>query len=106
MEPKDDDAYRRARKRVKEVRDFYGHLIVYLVVNAIFVVVDVADGNSGDTSFLGLNWAFFPLIGWGAFVAGHGLSVFFGKRMGARWEERKMREYLEQERQREQQQQR
>lgn len=102
-EGRDDDAYARAKKRVKDVRDFYGHLILYLVVNTIFVIVDLADGNNADPTFLGMDWAYFPVIGWGAFVVAHGASVFFGKRLGAQWEERKMREYLEQERRRERQ---
>lgn len=97
----DEAALERARKRVKEVRDFYGHLFIYLIVNAIFVTIDLLDGR-GDDAFLGLDWAYFPIIGWGIFVLIDALSTFgFGKRFfGADWEERKVRQYTDQERRR------
>ena len=32
-----DKAYRRAKKRVKDLKEFYKHFLVYLLVNAIFI---------------------------------------------------------------------
>ena len=83
-------AYTRARRRVKEVRDFYGHLALYLIVNGVFVLIDLLDGDDGET-FLGLDWAYFMLIGWGVFVLGHFFSVFvFDRRLfGDAWQKRK-----------------
>ena len=97
-----DGAVQRAEKRVKKVRDFYGHLMAYLIVNTILVLIDVADG-AGSDAFLGLDWAYFPIIGWGIFVVLDAISTFgFGSRFfGAAWEERKLREYTEEERRRE-----
>jgi hypothetical protein len=93
-----DTAYERARKRVKEFRDFYSHVIVYVIVNAVLIVLDVRDGNKGDIRFLGLNWAFWPLFGWGIAVVMQGLQLYG---FGRRWEERKLASLLEEERRRE-----
>ncbi len=88
-------AVARARRRLKAVRDFWGHFWFYISVNTVFVLIDLADGTEGD-AFLGLDWAYFPLIGWGAFVVAQGLSVFwFEGRFGGRWEERKLQQYTE-----------
>jgi hypothetical protein len=73
----EDPALERARKYVTEVRDFYYHLMVYVLVNAMLVVIDRLGGaNSG---FLGLDFAYWVIIGWGFGVAGHAISVFFGE---------------------------
>jgi len=93
------DVERRARKRVKEVRDFYGHVVIYLLVNTLLVVIDLADGSTGDDRLLGLDWAYFPLIGWGIFLLINGLSTFrVGQLLfGADWEQRKLAKYREME---------
>lgn len=90
---------RRARKRVREVRDFYGHVMIYLLANTVMVLVDLADGSTGDDRFIGLDWAYFPLIGWGIFLLIDGLSTFRVGRwfFGANWEQRKLAQYLEEE---------
>jgi hypothetical protein len=88
-------AVERARRRVKAVREFWGHFWFYVMVNTVFVLIDLADGTEADP-FLGLDWAYFPLIGWGAFVLAQFLSVFwFDGRFNARWEERKLQQYTE-----------
>ncbi len=93
------EAEQRARKRVKKVRDFYGHVLIYLLANTVMVLVDVADGSTGDDRFIGLDWAYFPLVGWGIFLLIDGLSTFgFGRLfLGAGWEQRKLAKYLEEE---------
>jgi hypothetical protein len=94
------DVERRARKRVKKVRDFYGHVMIYLLVNTLLVIIDLADSGTGDDRLLGLDWAYFPLIGWGIFLLIDGLSTFRVGRLffGADWEQRKLAKYREMER--------
>ena len=71
-----DPALERAKKRVADVRDVFYHLMVYVFVNVILVIVDLrADGGS---QVLGLDWAYWPILGWGIGLAGHAISVFFG----------------------------
>ena len=51
-----DPASPRSRPR-RAVQNFNGHLAVYLIVNTILIVVDLAAGKEGQT-FIGLDWAF------------------------------------------------
>ena len=84
-------AVERARKRVKELRDFYVHAAIYVVVNVGLVLLDLAQGD-------GLQWAYWVIIGWGIGLAAHGVSVFIFEGRGAsRWEARKLAEFTKQE---------
>ena len=86
-----DQAVERARKRVKELRDFYVHLAIYLVVNAGLLVLDLLQGD-------GLQWAYWVIIGWGIGIAAHGVNVLvFESRSASRWEARKLAEFTDQE---------
>ncbi len=94
-----DPAMERARSRAKELREFYSHLTTYLVICTLLVIIDLVNDEPGNPdTFLGLDWAFWPVIGWGVFVAIHAIKTFFG--LGD-WEERKARQLYERERQRE-----
>jgi len=86
----DDRAkYERARKRVKELKGFYRHLAVYLLVNAFLLVINLV------TSPYEL-WFYWPLLGWGIAVLIQAASVFGGERFwGKDWEERKIKELVE-----------
>jgi hypothetical protein len=44
------------------------------LVCTLLVVIDLVTGSEEDT-LLGLDWAFWPIAGWGLAVAIHGLSV-------------------------------
>jgi len=85
--------YERARKRVEEIKGFYTHLAIYVLVNAgLFVINLVTDG--------GQYWFYFPLIGWGIGIVAHALSVFgSGWFWGPDWEERKIKEIMDKDRQ-------
>jgi hypothetical protein len=86
-------AVERAAKRVRELRDFYVHLAVYLVVNTGLVIIDLVQGG-------GLQWAQWVILGWGIGLVAHGVSVFiFESRSASRWEVRKLAEFTEEEEQ-------
>ena len=72
----EDPALERAKKHVKDVRDFYYHLMTYVLVNALLVIIDLRGGAGGG--FLGLDFAYWLIIGWGFGILGHAISVFFG----------------------------
>ena len=36
-----DDSYERAKRRVKAVKGFYNHLIIYIAVNALLIIINV-----------------------------------------------------------------
>ncbi len=91
MTDEHEAAVERATKRVKELRDFYVHLAVYLVVNTGLVIIDLAQGD-------GLQWAQWVIFGWGIGLVAHAVSVFvFESRSASRWEARKIAEYTEEE---------
>ena len=86
----DDQArYAAARKRVRQLRGFYVHLTVYVLVNVLLLVINLASSP-------GVLWFYWPLLGWGIGIVAHAASVFgTGRFLGKEWEERKIRELME-----------
>ncbi len=86
----DDQArYENAKKRVEEIKGFYSHLAVYLLVNAGLLIINLVT-SPGDY------WFGFPLAAWGIGVVVHGISVFgIGRLWGPDWESRKIRELMD-----------
>ena len=87
--PPDGEAqrYERARKRVEDIRGFYVHLSIYLVVNAVVVLIDYASGSGW--------WFYWVLLGWGVGLGAHAVATFVeGGVLGADWEQRKVRELM------------
>jgi hypothetical protein len=88
FDPK-DERYKSAKKRAGQLREFYQHLGSYLFVNTIIFTIDVLDGGSW--------WFYWVLVPWGLGILSHGWSIFGGNRFGKDWEERKIRQIMEQE---------
>lgn len=59
-----------AIKRLKKRRDFYGHLLVYTLVNAFFVAIWAV------TDLHGFFWPIFLILGWGIGVALNAWDVY------------------------------
>ncbi|MDO7173951.1 2TM domain-containing protein [Mariniflexile sp. AS56] len=90
----DKDRYERAAKRVKRIRGFYSHAIVYVVINMMIVVVNIQNLDAGESYFQWHN--FTTLFFWGIGLVAHGVSVFVPNYMlGKDWEERKIKELME-----------
>ena len=66
-----DEQRQWAIRRIKGKREFWGHLAVYLVVNAGLIVIWAM--TSG-----GYFWPVWPILGWGIGVAAHAASVYAG----------------------------
>jgi hypothetical protein len=66
----------RAIKRLKKRRDFRGHLLVYVLVNAFLVVIWAL------TTPGGFFWPIFPLVGWGIGVAMNAWDVYVASDFG------------------------
>lgn len=75
--------YQRAKKRIKEVKGFYGHLASYISVNAGLFLIDLISGN-------GLTWFYYPMIGWGIGLLSHGIKVFGTQGYLERWEQKEL----------------
>ncbi|MED1114186.1 2TM domain-containing protein [Bacillus paramycoides] len=83
-----DEVYLRAKKRMENLKAFYIHLTVYILVNLMLFLINV----SSDSSKL---WFLYPLGGWGIGLLIHGLTTFPFGIFGKEWEERKIKEYME-----------
>ena len=59
-----------AIKRIKEKRDFFQHLAIYVAVNVLLVVIWAMTGRDGGF------WPAWVMLGWGIGVAAHAWSVF------------------------------
>ena len=93
MNTQDEIKYQEALKRVKKIKGFYTHAIVYVFVNIMIVFLNVKNLDPGETYFQFKNFmtAFF----WGIGLVAHGLSVFVPNWiMGQNWEERKIKEFM------------
>lgn len=94
MTPEEQIKYENALKRVKKIKGFYTHLIVYVVINIMLVIVNIQNLDKGESYFQFKNFttAFF----WGIGIVAHGLSVFGPEIfLGKNWEERKIKELME-----------
>ena len=89
----EEERYFKARKRVEEIKGFYGNLIAYVVVNIGLVVLNLLTSP-------GYLWFFWPMLGWGIGVLFHGMKVFdFMPFFGKDWEEKKIKEFMDKEEQ-------
>ena len=85
----EQEKYRQAKQRVAEIKGFYLHLVVFVIINAALVGINLVT----DRSRL---WFYWPLIGWGVGLLAHAFSTFgISGFLGTEWEERKIREILE-----------
>ena len=86
----EDKRYVRAKEKVEKIKGFYSNLISYLIVLPFLAYV-----NYRTTDF---PWVIFPALGWGFGVVAHGLEAYgYNPFMGKNWEERKIREFMENE---------
>jgi hypothetical protein len=87
----EEKRYEKARERVQEIRGFYIHLMVYVIVNfGIFLFNMLVSRQE--------LWFYWPLMGWGVGLGFHALFVFGpGRILGPEWEERKIQEILRKE---------
>ena len=91
-----EDKYAAAQRKVKRLKGFYTHLIIYLVVNTFIIFINISNLETGESYFKMEN--FFTAFFWGIGLTAHGLSVFGGNIFfGRNWEEKKIKELMEKE---------
>ncbi len=78
----------RARKRVKERTDVMWHVSAYAIINALLWLIDIGQGG-------GVDWAFWPTIGWGVGLGFHVASYMIDE---SGQEGRKYEQFLAEER--------
>lgn len=92
----DNIKYQQAKKRVKQIKGFYIHLVVFILVNLMIVFINVMNGEhvAGESQIRISQFA--SIILWGLGLLAHGLSVFLPVMFfGKTWEEKKIRELME-----------
>jgi sensor histidine kinase YesM len=83
----ENKAYFRAKKRVEELKGFYGNVISYCCVIPFLVFINLRYSP-------GFQWFWFSALGWGFGIVMHAFKVFG---YSSNWEERKIREILDKE---------
>lgn len=84
---KETIAYRKASRRVKDLKEFYGNLTSYGIVIPFLAILNLVTAP-------GYLWFLWPALGWGVGIAFHAISVFG---IGKSWEEKKIKELMEKE---------
>ncbi|MCF6349344.1 MAG: 2TM domain-containing protein [Flavobacteriaceae bacterium] len=95
----EEDNYLRAKKKVEKLKGFYWHLAFYLGVNLFISVSKIVNNLSDGETFMeafGDFGTFAVWIFWGIGIFFHamgvfGQNIFFGKD----WEERKIKELMD-----------
>ncbi len=82
---KETIAYKKASRRVKDLKEFYGNLTSYVIIIPFLAILNIITAP-------GYLWFLWPALGWGVGIAFHAISVFG---IGKSWEERKIKELME-----------
>ncbi len=86
------DPYKRAKKKVAERKDFYGHLAAYVIINCFLIAINLLTSP-------GKLWFIWPMFGWGIGLAFHAFNVFGlpgAGRLDEEWEARELEKELRQ----------
>jgi len=65
----EDELRQVALKRIKKRRDFYGHLVAYLIINAFLVLIWYLTSR-------GYFWPIWVIVGWGIGLAFNAWDAF------------------------------
>jgi hypothetical protein len=83
----ENTAYYRAKKRVEQLKGFYGNLISYCCVIPVLIFINL-------TYMPEFQWFWFSAVGWGFGLTMHAFQTFG---YGANWEQRKIQEIMNKE---------
>ncbi len=86
------------RRRVHRLAEFYRHTVTYVIIIGLLWIINATIIYSTDQpSRWYAWWAIWPTMGWGIGLLTHGLTVLpFWSFFSQEWEDRKVREMLEQ----------
>lgn len=88
------ERYQIAVKRVKRIKGFYTHAIIFAVVNLVFVYINFQNLNEGESYFQWRNFITFSF--WGIGLLAHAGSVFLPSLIfGKNWESKKIKELMD-----------
>lgn len=88
---KQQEAFLKALKRVQEIKGFYNHLIIFIVINLLILAAAL---------YFNKDMIFFFVVsvcGWGIGLFSHAMKTFdWNPLTGKDWEQRKIQEFLDQ----------
>lgn len=84
---KENLAYQKAAKRVKDLKGFYGNLTSYCLVIPFLLILNLLTSPEHL-------WFYWPMLGWGLGLTLHAVNTFG---IGKDWEERKIKELMNEE---------
>ena len=89
-----NEEYYMAYKRVKKIKGFYVHFIVYVFVNLFLILNRRFESNSNACFFEIQTYA--TAFFWGIGLLAHGMSVFSKEVFfGPEWEAKKIKKYMD-----------
>ena len=96
--------YERAKKRVQELKGFYNHVKIFILVNGILYLLKsewlipfMPEGFPTEAYFF--NWIDLNVLIWGLIVLVHALITFRNKFPFLKdWEERQIKKYMDRDR--------
>ncbi|MEX0315023.1 MAG: 2TM domain-containing protein [Allomuricauda sp.] len=99
---RDLNKYERATKRVKELKGFYNHLKIFVIINGLFYLIKsgwltpiMPDGFPTEAYYF--DWIDANVLIWGVIVVIHGLTLYRHKLpFVKKWEERQIKKIMEQ----------
>jgi len=92
METSKELRYYEAKKRVKEMKDFYVHLFTYIVVIGFLAFLNFRHG------FEVYPWVLWPAAGWGVGLLFNAASAFrINPFFNKNWERKKIAQYMQEE---------
>ncbi len=84
IRPNENNAYFKAKERVREIKEFYGNLLSYCLVIPFLIFINLK-------TYPQFQWFWFPALGWGLGLSIHAFTVFG---YGSNWEEKKIQEIM------------
>lgn len=92
-----EDKYTRARNRVQEIRGFYVHATVYVVVNIVILIFHFYISFQEGEPFFQFGHFLTPIF-WGLGLFFHGVQTFRKNPfLGKKWEDRMIRKIMDEE---------
>ncbi len=102
METNKEHKSTRAKKRVAELKGFYTHLMLYLMINTMITVIKIVGTSYYGEYFMGPIWHFSTFASWlfwGIGLSFHAIKVFkISPFLNKGWEERQIQKYMEEDR--------
>lgn len=88
-----------AKKKVEQIKGFYIHLTIYLMVNTMITVIKIVGSMYYGENFMGPIWHFSTFTNWffwGIGLSFHAIKVFSNNPiLGKEWEDRQIQKYIE-----------